>query len=140
MCSLPNGKLFVFMSELQGLMKIYFLYWFFEQFVINFFLISSLAPLVAHPQNINGLRRSFLCRVKKTEGDTAPSRVGEGGAEVVPDSTTGQNLYSLSAQKEGGGMAGANFNESESVLKLIQSSQEALPHQYAVLHCTGYIR
>lgn len=112
----------------------------FQQFILRDFFILSTAPLVAHPQNINGLRRSFLCRVKKTEGGAAQSRLGEGGAEVVPDSTTGQNLFSLSSQKDGGGMAGANFSESESVLKLIQSSQEALPNQYAVLHCTGYIR
>ena len=109
----------------------------FEHFHI-LLIFSSTAPLVAHPQNINGLRRSFLCRVRKTEDGTTTT--GEGAAEVVPDSTTGQNLYSLSTQKDNGVAPGANFSESESVLKLIQSSQETMPNQYAVLHCTGYIR
>ena len=37
-------------------------------------VITFVAPLVMHPQSMNGLRRSFLCRVKRTvprEDDTS---------------------------------------------------------------------
>ena len=92
---------------------------------------------MAHPQNINGLRRSFLCRVRRS--DRGGGEVGGAGdKEDVPDSTTGQHVSSLTGHIDK--MSGANFTESESVLKLLQSSQDSMPNQYAVLHCTGYIR
>lgn len=70
---------------------------------------SAKSPLVMHPQSMNGLRRSFLCRVKRGQSIMAS-----------PDSTSSSN--------------GTTDCESE---KSIISS---LPNQYAVLHCTGFIR
>ena len=89
------------------------------------------APLVMHPQSMNGLRRSFLCRVKRTDV-----------SDMTPDSTTGQSLPSAAASlpNPAESSLAANYTQSESVLKLIQSSQNSLPNQYAVLHCTGFIR
>ena len=37
-------------------------------------------------------------------------------------------------------LAGRDYNRSEDVIKLLQSTQQSTPYQYAVLHCTGFIR
>lgn len=73
-----------------------------------------LAPLVVHSQTMNGLRRSFLCRVKKSQ---------KGG-------------QSSSQSPE----ADIDCKNSETVIKLLQSTQQCVPYQYAVLYCTGFIR
>ena len=75
-----------------------------------------LAPLIMHSQTMNGLRRSFLCRVKKSSGiKSSESSSGSPGPEV-------------------------DCNNSENVIKLLQSTQQCIPYQYAVLYCTGFIR
>lgn len=51
-------------------------------------LSYTLAPLVMHPQSMNGLRRSFLCRVKRG-GSSHPS----------PDSTSRESSILVSIYK-----------------------------------------
>ncbi len=74
------------------------------------------APLIIHGQSMNGLRRSFLCRIKKLKSQKSSS--------LSSDPPTSE----------------INCNNSESVIKLLQSTEECIPYQYAVLHCTGFIR
>ncbi|XP_064399542.1 protein cycle-like [Halichondria panicea] len=71
---------------------------------------ASNSPLVMHGQSINGLRRSFLCRVKKTK---------EGHPSTSRDSSR------------------SDYNNSETFIKLLHPHENS---QYAVLHCTGFIR
>ena len=40
-------------------------------------------------------------------------------------------------QSEG---VGRDYNRSEDVIRLLQSTQQSTPYDYAVLHCTGFIR
>ena len=75
-----------------------------------------LAPLVMHTQTMNGLRRSFLCRVKKS---SSPKTTQNSSTSPTPD---------------------IDCNNSENVIKLLQSTQQCIPYQYAVLYCTGFIR
>ncbi|CAI7992052.1 Aryl hydrocarbon receptor nuclear translocator homolog [Geodia barretti] len=75
------------------------------------------SPLVLQGQNINGLRRSFLCRVRRNTADQS-SR-----------STSGDGCHG----------DGVDYQRSEDVIRLLQSTQQNVEQQYAVLHCTGFI-
>ena len=62
--------------------KCKFLYWvLFIALSLSLSLSFSPAPLVIHPQSMNGLRRSFLCRVKRGQSMLAS-----------PDSTSSSNV------------------------------------------------
>lgn len=74
----------------------------------------SKSPLVMHNQSLNGLRRSFLCRVKKT----SPS----------PEDST----KDVDRMKD--------YSRSEDVIRLLQSAHKSTSQLYSVLHCTGFIR
>jgi PAS domain S-box-containing protein len=76
------------------------------------------SPLVLQGQNINGLRRSFLCRVRRNTADQSSS------------STSGDGCHG----------DGVDYQRSEDVIRLLQSTQQNVEQQYAVLHCTGFIR
>lgn len=84
------------------------------------------SPLVMHPQSMNGLRRSFLCRVKR-----------EDSSHELPDSTTSSSQSAIPDS-----LSGEDFNKPENMIRLIHSSSNdpSSMHQYAVLHCTGFIR
>lgn len=66
-----------------------------------------------HSQTMNGLRRSFLCRVKKSNTQKS--------SQISTD-------YPVPEV------------DSENVIKLLQSAQQSIPYQYVVLYCTGFIR
>lgn len=76
----------------------------------------STSPLIMHSQTMNGLRRSFLCRVKKADAQKSNQA---SASSPIPE---------------------VDCNNSENVLKLLQSTQQCVPYQYAVLYCTGFIR
>jgi PAS domain-containing protein len=77
---------------------------------------ASSSPLVIRGQTINGLRRSFLCRVKRgTPSDQPTNGEAAGGGSV-------------------------DYQRSEDVIRLLQSTQQNIEQQFAVLHCTGFIR
>ena len=69
-----------------------------------------------HSQTMNGLRRSFLCRVKKS------------------------NIQKSSRTSTDSPVPEVDCNNSENVIKLLQSAQQSIPYQYVVLYCTGFIR
>ena len=48
------------------------------------------------------------------------------------------SLLSSSLQTNSG--TGADYQRSEDVIRLLQSTQQNIEQQYAVLHCTGFIR
>lgn len=84
--------------------------------LVSSLLLTVLAPLIMHGQSMNGLRRSFLCRVKKMNSQKSSHNTSRSPALEV------------------------DCNNTENVIKLLQSTQECIPYQYAVLHCTGFIR
>lgn len=71
------------------------------------------SPLVAHPDAMRGLRRSFLCRVRVSQQVNKAEDVSSQSSTV-------------------------DYNKPQNMMELMQSNQ--LPHKYAVLHCTGFIR
>jgi PAS domain S-box-containing protein len=72
------------------------------------------SSVVAQPDVMSGLRRSFLCRVKMSQNQS------NGDKMDLPESK-------------------GDFSKSKDILELIHS-QHMIPYKYSVLHCTGFIR
>nr|QHX41463.1 aryl hydrocarbon receptor nuclear translocator [Halisarca dujardinii] len=74
----------------------------------------SRSSVVAQPDVMSGLRRSFLCRVRMSQSSPSGEQLD------LPDSK-------------------GDFTKSKDILELIHS-QHMVPYKYSVLHCTGFIR
>lgn len=77
------------------------------------------STVVLHGQSMNGLRRSFLCRVKI------------GGIDKEADSRRDADQQGM-----------RDYSRAEEVIRLYHSANQMTPNsqQYSVLHCSGFIR